>query len=450
MTGSTPAPKLESRFSGSLAIVAHPEREKPFIIGIDLGATHTRYAVATAGSVTPFLRGKYFTGRSPVGFIQQTSEIVEHAQRLSCGRPISVGIAVAGPCDPATRAFELTNAAWSGNATAVVASAVGDVDVFIENDMVTGLAEMVAAHHDGAESIFGIGRLDAFRDSDGRTVGRQLPSRQNGPALKLYQGTGVNIGVLNKGTPCQFEFGHIPFPVATADDFALCRQLRRDRVPTIEDLVGGRGIGPVVVAYLSAHASSFARIFPELLADQSPAPVPVGTGVLADSEAASVAAARFRQELDRLHLLYRSCQNPEFGHDDIAWPSLVEKFGHWAATEVLIKKDDPFLRQILTDYVRRFALITLVAIQLVRPAVAFVGNHHFSELPWTRTGFANELRASASLVLGCKDLLASTSIVGIHDVRHEDLLLQALSPCTVRSASAGDGRVSLPRSLRRS
>jgi hypothetical protein len=183
--------------------------------------------------------------------------------------------------------------------------------------------------------------------------------------LKCHAGTGINIAVREPdGAVRGFEFGHLPYPALNSADAELAgalRRLYRRSVVTFEDLLGGRGLGPLVIAQAAVSAGNRATGLPAPLAEllrRAAGPERPEPG---DESAVEVLR----------HLYPKVVGHAErylgwsVAGDDAADVLLAsfERFGLWFLPDML-DGDWPFVTRLFEDYGLRLAQFVLCAAQM--------------------------------------------------------------------------------------
>src|SRR5205085_5157016 len=124
------------------------------------------------------------------------------------------------------------------------------------------------------------------------------------------------------------EYGHHPASIVDDADETVARFLRKyyDReVITVEDFVGGRGVGPVVLAHMSESVRR--DVFPEV--PSTTAHTGSGRQVCPPSGEMVDAARAYRASLLAINDLRAARQSPEPGDGDLGVLRLAERYGHW-------------------------------------------------------------------------------------------------------------------------
>lgn len=201
----------------------------------DVGGTNTRFAIGTrdglvADTITRFRNDEYD---------QFTLVLQAFLEQHAGQRFRSAALAIAGPV--AADTAQLTNRDWTMDRHAL-ADVIGCDSLRFVNDL-GGLARAIPTLQDDQKSALKQGSI----------------ARQNGQALVIGLGTGVNASVLFANTALEAEVGHTTATVQMTD--LLIRglgQVPKD-METIEDILSGRGLEAMYTA-VTGHRKAAAEI----------------------------------------------------------------------------------------------------------------------------------------------------------------------------------------------
>nr|CAD62188.1 Ata15 protein [Saccharothrix mutabilis subsp. capreolus] len=351
-------------------------------LGIDLGATMTRFQLGTAaeGTAIPLVKVRYLTAGTPRAFLDQVSEVVSLARLVGLGAPAAVRVGAAGPVygGGAPTAVEVTNhPGWVlTDCLARLRERTGCADVHVVNDMAVGL--------DGPSAASWERDAEPLRSPGG---GHGLAT---GRRLKCQVGTGLNIAmVAADGGVHAFEYGHQPFPALTEQDHALVRALsvlHRRRVVTFEDFLGGRGFGPLLLGYAALTAEPARRSLPpgvrELLDTVSAHAGGDGPGTAATVPEEEIVRAVGEMDARTRELAaWFTGPGPE--------PSVRDRFarfGLWVLADFLRAGGRPAFAPVLADHGRRLASFVLSAAQVTVCDEVYLGGRLVLD-PLVRRGF---------------------------------------------------------------
>lgn len=354
------------------------ERRGVSCLGIDVGATMTRFQLGVAGPDGPaeLLKIRYLTGDRPGEFLDQVSEAVDTAALLGLGAPQAVRVGIAGPVyrTSAGSALEITNKpGWLlDDCTAELQARAKCADVEIVNDMSVGMHWL--PHGPWPELISPL-RAPRRQDDECRRTGRRL---------KCQVGTGLNIALSSSGGDVQeLEYGHQPFPAITPLDRGLMGALTAihgREVITFEDFLGGRGFGPLVLA----HAALASAEPPEELPSDTRALLREAAEAAGAADQADLAAALPVAEFDaRIRELASRFTRPGTA---LPLTDSYARFGLWLLTDFLRTGAWPVFGRILAAYGHRLALFVLSAAQIAMVDEVFLGGKLVFE-PAVRRGF---------------------------------------------------------------
>jgi len=200
-----------------------------FVLGVDIGGTHTNLGVAgVKGERTFLLFSTHFESQKLDSLIPAVKNTLEYA-RENYGIELEKGCAgAAGPVKGCAKA-KLTNVSWSVDSEEIKREC-GLEEFYLVNDF----------------QLIGYG-IESLRDEDLYLVKKGDPGLGENRAI-IGAGTGLGKSMLvyyeAKYWPISCEGGHADFPVQNQLDLDLAEHIRGGRkTPTsYEDVLSGRGI----------------------------------------------------------------------------------------------------------------------------------------------------------------------------------------------------------------
>ncbi|GAB3213761.1 glucokinase [Marinactinospora thermotolerans] len=354
-----------------------PLSDGPCCLGIDAGATMTRVQLGTCApdGPRPLLKIRYLTADRPEGFLEQVVEITTVVRALDLAEPRAIRIGIAGPVydsGPLPSAQITNRPGWSlTDFAARLRELTGCHDTAVANDMTVGMRWLPGGPWE---------RLL-------RPLLRPRPAASSpsstGRLVKCQVGTGLNIAMrAAEGGVEAFEYGHHPFPATGEADRNLVRALAAihgREIVTFEDVLGGRGFGPLVLAHAASATPESRFLLPADLRDlldsvpRAPTAVPPVPGitrtVLALDTRIRELSSRFSPDPTRTSLL-----------------DAYAGFGLWALGDFLRGGFWPGFRPILSAYGRHLALFVLSAAQITACDDLYVGGRLVMD-PTVRQGF---------------------------------------------------------------
>lgn len=420
-------PGLHTLGDGLITVVAEPPwRPSGTCLGVDVGATMTRMHVATTGPdrTATVLKVRYLTGDRVEDLEDQLAEVLVLAHELGLPAVRAARFCLAGPVRRTGRgvAIALTNrSGWSARAADTrLGSLLPGADLALCNDLTVGMRQLPGGRW--APLVYPL------------TGGTPRPA----PAvrLKCHVGTGVNIATQDGDTVRAFEYGHHPFPTQDRAQYRLVAALRHvhgREVITFEDVLGGRALGPMLLAYAADLPERERGALP---ADTRALLAPPEANPAAPQEgpAELLRTVRAVDDFVRGHSVRYRARGIE-GRPELLREAYA-RFGGWFVAERITSVEWPVLVRLGREWARRFALFVLSAVQSTQCEEAYLSGMPVLD-PALRSGFLTEYRRLAGQFPPALGALAEVELYGFAEPAYEDFLVdEAVAWCAERDGAA--------------